>query len=229
MPDTEAKDKMGEKNGEPAEFEIPVKIINREKKSQNPVRIMIEGDDEQDSPTKGSEQMEEVKKKEETENQDERVKELEEQVRRLSAEFANFRIRQDKKLEEIRKYASENVISEFLPTLDSIEKAIEAAGRAEDPESIKKGMEMISNQLKQTLERLGVEEIHAHMEAFDPAMHQAVHVLETDEHPDETVVSEFQKGYKYKDRVIRPAMVQVSRLPGKIDADMSKSKPGNEM
>lgn len=228
MPDTEAKVNIGEKRGEPAEFEIPVRIIDREKKHIEPVKIMIEGDNEQESPMKGSEQMEDEIRTEDTESREERIAELEEQVRRLSAEFANFRIRQDKKLDEIRKYASENVIAEFLPTLDSIEKAIEAAEKADNPDSIKKGMEMISNQLKQTLERLGVEEIHAHMETFDPAMHQAIHVVETDAHPDETVIGEFQKGYRYKDRVLRPAMVQVSRLPGNIGS-AEDNEPGNEM
>ena len=214
------EDKINNNSNEPAAFEIPVKVIDSGKKSAPPVKIEIQDENEAGSAEKGSDPM----KNKDTviESKDERIKELEEQVRRLSAEFANFRVRQDKKLEEIRKYASENVICEFLPVLDSIDKALKAAENVQDSQSVKKGMEMIASQLKQTLERLNVEEIHAHMEVFDPKMHQAIHVVETDEHPDETVLSEFQKGYKLKDRVIRPAMVQVSRLPGSINSQESQ-------
>ncbi|MCD4782332.1 MAG: nucleotide exchange factor GrpE [Candidatus Eremiobacteraeota bacterium] len=198
------------KKGNSSEVEIPVGIAGN-KKDAKPSEVKVKNKITA-LKKKGKETMSK-KLKEEVEEKDKRINELEEQVRRLSAEFENFRRRQEKEVVKIREYAAENVISEFFPFIDSLEKAQEAAEKSVDIETIRKGLEMIGRQLKQTLERLGVNEIKATGEEFNPALHQAIHVEETDEHPDETVLKEFQKGYKYKDRTLRPSIVGVSRTP----------------
>jgi len=206
---------MKEKPDRLRTVDIPVKILSK-RKTGKPVKIEVLDKDSAESIRKGRGEMKPGIIKEELKAKDKRIAELEEQVRRISAEFQNFTIRQDKKLEDIRKYAAENVIAEFFPVLDSIERANDAADKSGDPQTIKKGLEMIGNQLKGTLERLGVEEIKSMSGTFDPSLHHAIHVVETNEHPDETVLGEFQKGYKYKDRILRPSMVSVSRLPERL-------------
>lgn len=206
------KTNKGKKKGNSSGVEIPVEIAGN-KKDAKPSKV--EAINEITAlRKKGKETMDKQKiTEEEVKEKDKRINELEEQVRRLSAEFENFRRRQEKEVVKIREYAAENVISEFFPFIDSLEKAQEASEKSGDIETIKQGLEMIGRLLKQTLERLGVHEIKAKGEEFNPALHQAIHVEETKEHPDETVLTEFQKGYKYKDRTLRPSIVGVSRIP----------------
>jgi molecular chaperone GrpE len=144
-------------------------------------------------------------------NKDDRIMELEEQIRRLSAEFENFRRRQEKRYEETCKYAAEDTISKFLPVLDSIEQARIMTRKDCDIENYLKGLDLIHCQLSDALTKLGVEEIKSVGEPFDPAVHHAAFVHETDEHPEDTVLEEFQKGYTFRDRVLRPSMVKVSK------------------
>jgi molecular chaperone GrpE len=144
-------------------------------------------------------------------SKDDKIRELEEQIRRLSAEFENFRRRQEKRYEETCKYAAEDTISKFLPVLDSIEQARIMTRKDCDMENYLKGLDLIYSQLSDALIKLGVEEIKSVGEAFDPAIHHAAFVHETDEHPEDTVLEEFQKGYTFRDRVLRPSMVKVSK------------------
>jgi molecular chaperone GrpE len=202
--------------------EIPVRIIGQASKTE-PIKIAVSNGKEETDGMKGKEEM--AKKPEEKTNsedkvqdnlieeKDRRISELEEQVKRLSAEFANFQLRQDKRLEEIRKFAAENVILEFFPILDSFAQAQAAMAKGADAESLNKGMEMIDKKFREILQSLGITEIEAKGQKFDPAFHFAVGVEETDQYPDETVLDEYQKGYVYKDKVLRPTMVRVSRLP----------------
>lgn len=183
--------------------EIPVKVVNSGHKPVVPEKSLDPAPDEEKSPEKAG-------------SKDERIRDLEEQVRRLSAEFENFRRRQERKVEEIRNYAADGVIAEFLPVLDSIEQAVLSVGETDRETPLGKGLAMIGKQLQQTLTKLGVEEVPTVGVPFDTAMHQAISVEETGEHPDETVLEQYRKGYKYKDRALRPAMVKVSRLPGSI-------------
>ncbi len=151
--------------------------------------------------------------KEEVICKDEQIARLEEQIKRLSAEFENFRRRQEKRFEDTAKYAGESVVSEFLPVLDSIRMAHGTAQREHDFDQLLKGLEMIASQLRDTLGKLGVEEIKAVGETFDPALHHAVQAEMTHEYPDQHIIEEYQTGYKYMDRVLRPSMVRVARNP----------------
>jgi molecular chaperone GrpE len=129
---------------------------------------------------------------------------------RAQADFDNFRRRTQKEKENQAKYASLSVIEQLLPALDNFERALTASKGAQDAESLAKGVEMVLRQMEQVLGAEGLETIPTVGEAFDPTVHQAVMQEENDEFESGTVIAELQKGYKLKDKVIRPAMVKVS-------------------
>jgi molecular chaperone GrpE len=127
---------------------------------------------------------------------------------RLQAEFDNARKRAAREQQEFREYAAADVIKSFLPILDSFERALKAGGNAGD---FRSGVELIYRQFQDALQKIGVQPITAVGQAFDPRMHEAVEMVDTTEVPDHHVVDELQRGYKYKDRLLRPAMVRVAR------------------
>jgi molecular chaperone GrpE len=129
---------------------------------------------------------------------------------RAQADFDNFRRRARKEKEDQASYASLPVIEQFLPALDNFERALASSKETRDAESLAKGVEMVLRQMEQVLTTEGLEVISTVGEAFDPTVHQAVMQVESEEFEAGTVVEELQKGYKLKDRVIRPAMVKVS-------------------
>jgi molecular chaperone GrpE len=129
---------------------------------------------------------------------------------RAQADFDNFRRRARKEKEDQASYASLPVIEQFLPALDNFERALASSKETRDAESLAKGVEMVLRQMEQVLTTEGLEVISTIGEAFDPTVHQAVMQVESEEFEAGTVVEELQKGYKLKDRVIRPAMVKVS-------------------
>lgn len=132
-----------------------------------------------------------------------------ERYMRLMAEFQNFKRRAAREKTETLAYANEKIIGELLPVLDNFERALETD--AADAEGYAKGMELIFQQLKTALEHAGLEEIKALGEDFDPNVHNAVMTEQSEEHEDGKVSKVLQKGYKLKDKVIRPSMVAVVR------------------
>ncbi|HGJ66761.1 TPA: nucleotide exchange factor GrpE [bacterium] len=133
---------------------------------------------------------------------------------RLAAEFDNYKKRSAREYENIRKYASENIIKELLPIIDNFERGIESANELKDFNSFLNGIKLILNQMINLLEKEGVKQIKAIGETFDPNIHEAVMHINSDDYPENIVAQEFQKGYILNDRVIRPAMVAVSKGKG---------------
>ena len=131
---------------------------------------------------------------------------------RLQAEFDNYRKRQWREQQEFRDYALMDALKSLLPILDSFERALAAGGSGEE---FRAGIELIHRQLQDTLAKLGVTPVRAQGEHFDPNLHQAVQMVETAEAKDNHVIEELQRGYKIKERLLRPAMVRVARNPGK--------------
>jgi len=128
---------------------------------------------------------------------------------RLQAEFDNARKRAAREQMEFREFAAADVIKSILPTLDSFERALKAsAGEAND---FRNGIELIYRQLQDALDKAGVRPIAAVGQPFDPRVHEAIEMVDTTEMPDHQVLEELQRGYKYKDRLLRPAMVRVAR------------------
>ncbi len=130
---------------------------------------------------------------------------------RLAAEFDNYKKRSAREYENIRKYASESLIKELLPIVDNFERAIQSANESKNFESFLEGVKLIFNQIINLLEKEGVIPIKAVGEQFDPNYHEAVMHVDSEEYPANVVTEEYQKGYILKDRVIRPAMVAVSK------------------
>lgn len=154
------------------------------------------------------------------------LKECQEKYLLMLAESENSRKRMQKERQELTKYAAENVLTEFLHPIDSLEKALQFA-EAMSPEvrNWAIGFEMLLNQFKQILQNHGVYEYHSVGKPFDPHMHEAVEMVVSTEYPPGVVIEEFVRGYKIGDRPIRVARVKVAKAPeevkeeNKIDKD----------
>lgn len=127
---------------------------------------------------------------------------------RLQAEFDNARKRAAREQQEFREFAAADVIKNILPVLDSLERALKAAGEGND---LRNGVELIHRQFLDALQKLGVQPIPATGKEFDPRFHEAIEMVDTNEVEDHHVLDEVQRGYKFKDRLLRPAMVRVAR------------------
>jgi molecular chaperone GrpE len=132
---------------------------------------------------------------------------------RLQAEFDNSRKRAVKEKQEFREYALSDALKQLLPILDSLDRALKTENAGAD--DFRSGIELIDRQFHDVLAKLGVEPVAAKGAPFDPNLHQAVQTIETSEVPDNHVVEELQRGYKLRDRLLRPAMVMVARNSGK--------------
>ena len=156
---------------------------------------------------------EEAPKEDEANKAEEEAKKAEEaeseRYMRLMAEFQNFRKRVAREKSDIHAYANEKIVGDLLPVLDNFERALDTEGG--DLEAYAKGMQLIFEQLKKALENAGLEEIKAMDETFDPNVHNAVMTESPEEKEDGTVTKVLQKGYKLKDKVIRPSMVAVNK------------------
>ncbi len=130
---------------------------------------------------------------------------------RLQADFNNFRKRTEKERESTYQYAAQELIGSLLPVMDNFDRALKVNIEESTLESLYKGVEMVYKQLMDVLQSNGLEEINALGEKFDPNFHHAVAQEENDEYEENTVLEIFQKGYKVKDKVIRPSMVKVSK------------------
>jgi molecular chaperone GrpE len=135
-------------------------------------------------------------------------------VARLQAEFDNFRKRNAREQQEFREYALVEAIKSLLPVVDSFDRALATPER--NSEEFHAGIELINRQFHDALAKLGVEPIESRGEPFDPNLHQAVQMVETDEAEDHHVLDELQRGYKLKNRLLRPAMVRVATNPKKF-------------
>ena len=131
---------------------------------------------------------------------------------RMQAEFENVRRRNLKEQQDYRDYAAADAIKSLLPVLDSFERAVTVKA---DAAEFRNGVELIYKQLQSVLEKLSLQPIKAKGEAFNPHLHEAIEMVDTTEVPDHEVIEELQRGYKLKERLLRPAMVRVARNPGK--------------
>jgi molecular chaperone GrpE len=129
---------------------------------------------------------------------------------RSQAEFENARKRAAAEQQRFRDYALADAIKTLLPTLDSFERALKTS---EEKSEFRNGVELIHKQLQDALQKLGLQAITSEGEMFDPRVHEAVEMVETNEAEDHKVLEELQRGYKLKDRLLRPAMVKVARNP----------------
>lgn len=130
---------------------------------------------------------------------------------RVYAEFENYKKRMERERSEFLKYANEGLIKELLAVIDNLDRAVGQARQNAEAESLVEGVEMILRQIKEVMEKHGVRELQSLGEPFDPNVHEAMMHEIADDHDENTVIDELQKGYIFKDRLIRPALVKVSK------------------
>ena len=190
--------------------------MSEDKKKQIPIEESADEAEEvmaEDAEEKAEGEAAEETAKEEAEKKEaEEAKKAEEaeleRYMRLMAEFQNFKRRAAKEKSDIHAYANEKIVGDLLPVLDNFERALST--ETED-EGYAKGMQLIFEQLKTALGNAGLEEIKAMDEEFDPNVHNAVMTETIEEKEDGTITKVLQKGYKLKDKVVRPSMVAVNK------------------
>lgn len=147
---------------------------------------------------------------------EEQLNEYKDKYLRLLAEADNARKRMQKEKQEMTRFAVENVIAEVLGPIDSLENALKFTGQlSEEMRNWTQGFQMILGQFKDVLSNHGVTSFHSEGMQFDPHLHYAIEIEETEEQPEGTIIQEFVKGYKSGDRTVRPARVKVAKMPDK--------------
>jgi molecular chaperone GrpE len=151
--------------------------------------------------------------------------ELYDRLLRKQAELENVRKRLEREKEDFLQHATMGLIRALLPTLDALERGLR---HREDnvPEKFYEGMEMIHRELLEVLKRAGLTPVESQGQIFDPHVHQAVETVESDKHRDQEVVEELQRGYKLKQRLLRPAIVKVAVAPSNKNGAASKENQG---
>jgi molecular chaperone GrpE len=139
--------------------------------------------------------------------------EFEDLLRRRQAEFENFRRRMERERLDFAEYSGMEIVKALLPIVDDFERALKAAAPASESDEFVKGVELIYKRLLETLTKQGLEPIHTQGQTFDPHLHEAVQRVENEDAADGTILAEYQRGYKFKGKLLRPSMVQVAIRP----------------
>jgi molecular chaperone GrpE len=162
---------------------------------------------------KEEKEIEELKKQ--LEEKEKEAKDYYDRWLRAAADLENFKKRAAKDKEEWTKFANEDLLKAILPVIDNLERAVNHAEKVVDTGVMIEGVRLTIKQILQTLDRFGLIPFESVGKPFDPAMHEAMIVVESDQHEPNHVVEEFRKGYLLNDRLLRPATVSVSKLPEK--------------
>lgn len=204
------------------------KDINETEDVKDTENVKETSDEEVKAETKEEQPKTEASKKEETseteekpekkkkkgfkkkDKKDEQIEELNDKYQRLFAEFQNFRNRSDKEKTAMFETGAKSIIEKILPVVDNFERGVAALSEEDLESPVGQGMNLIYKQLLQTLEDIGVEAIDAKGKEFDPELHNAVMHEDNDELGENVVSEELQKGYKYRDTVVRHSMVKVA-------------------
>jgi molecular chaperone GrpE len=158
-------------------------------------------------------EIEELQKK--LEEKEKEVKEHYERLLRVAADLDNYKKRAAKEKEDWVKFANEDLMKAILPFIDNLERAITHAEKVEDAGVLIEGVRLTVQQLLKSLAKFGLSQFESQGKLFDPTVHEAVLVIPTDQHEPNQVIEEFQKGYFFNDRLLRPATVSVSKPVGK--------------
>ncbi len=201
----EAKAKAAQETAESEESEEEIEIEDGDAElSKEEAADAEESETEEKDAGKGL-----FGKRKKKDKKDEKIEELTDRLTRQMAEFDNFRKRTDREKSQMYEVGAKDVIEKILPVVDNFERGLEAAaGEEENP--FMKGMEQIYKQLMTTLEGIGVKPIEAVGKEFDPDFHNAVMHVEDEEVGENIITEEFQKGYMYRESVVRHSMVKVA-------------------
>lgn len=174
------------------------------------VETKAPGEDEQegDGPPDGAEPAAEPSPLEQLQAERDKLKD---QLLRTAADFDNFRKRTRKELTDAEIRGREDLLKDLLPVFDNLERAMSHADAATDVQALADGLRMVSRQFLDTLGKLGIERVQSVGQPFDPAVHEAIQHLESADHPAGVVLTEVQAGYRQAERLLRPALVVVSK------------------
>ena len=200
----EAKAKAAQEAAEAEEIEDGDADVSEEDSAETTEDTEDEAETEEKDAGKGL-----FGKRKKKDKKDEKIEELTDRLTRQMAEFDNFRKRTDREKSQMYEVGAKDVIEKILPVVDNFERGLEAAAGEED-NPFMKGMEQIYKQLMTTLEGIGVKPIEALGKEFDPDFHNAVMHVEDEEVGENIITEEFQKGYMYRESVVRHSMVKVA-------------------
>ena len=201
----EAK-KQAEQNGEIPVEEETVQAEAEETDAQE----STDGQEDQEASDDGTEKKGFFKRKNKKDPKDEKIEDLTDKLTRQMAEFDNYRKRTEKEKSAMYEIGAKDIIEKILPVIDNFERGFQSVedGKKDDP--FVDGMDKVYRQLMKTLEDAGVKQIEALGEEFNPDFHNAVMHVEDEEAGENIIVEEFQKGYMYRDSVVRHSMVKVA-------------------
>lgn len=193
--------------------DLKEETMNKKQASENERESRLEENTVEQEPDRESESEEIEQLRDEVSSAKAEAAEIYDRLLRHSAEFENYKKRVQRQMEDHKKYANEELIKDLLTVVDNLERALNAAGerKAESDACMAEGIEMTLNEILKILKKHDVTPVEAVGKPFDPTYHEAIMQEETDEHPENTVIGEMQKGYLLHDRLIRPAMVVVSK------------------
>ena len=202
----EAKAKVAEEQTEEMQTEENPEAVNEEEADAAPQEET--GEEAKEPAKEGSKKF--FGKKNKKDKKDEKIEELTDRLTRQMAEFDNFRKRSEKEKSQMYEIGAKDVIEKILPVVDNFERGLQGLTEEEKADPFVEGVDKIYKQLMTTLEGIGVKPIEAVGQEFDPDFHNAVMHVEDEAFGENTIAEEFQKGYTYRDSVVRHSMVKVA-------------------
>ena len=204
------QEELQEENTAAEEAKEAEETVSKEQEAEGGASGETAAEGQEEEEKEEAEAPENMKKKKKQEKWDEKLEELEDRVKRQMAEFDNFRKRTEKEKSHMYEVGARDVIEKILPVVDNFERGLAAVPEEQKNDPVIDGMDKIYRQLMTVLADLGVEPIEAVGKEFDPNFHNAVMHVEDEELGENIVAEEFQKGYLYKDTVVRHSMVKVA-------------------
>ena len=208
--EAKAKAEAEETNATTAEAEEAAEAEAKEDAEDTAEAGEETGSEEDQGEEKSGEKKKFFGKKNKKDKKDEKIEELNDRITRQMAEFDNFRKRSEKEKSQMYEIGAKDIIEKILPVVDNFERGIAAVPEDEKANPFAEGMEKIYKQLMTTLDSLGVKPIKAVGQEFNPDFHNAVMHVEDEEFGENVVAEEFQKGYMYRESVVRHSMVKVA-------------------
>jgi molecular chaperone GrpE len=178
-----------------------------------------ENNEEQPMMTESEKEKKESEQENEVEQLNKQLEELNNKYVRLYADFENYKRLAAKDKEEVIRYSQEELIKELLSVIDHLELALQHAASADNTSALAKGVEMTLKEMKTSLEKFNLVGIESLGKPFDPSVHHAISQIESEKEDENIIVAEFRKGYKLRDRVLRAALVGVSKKPSGKDKE----------
>ena len=208
--EAKAKAEAEETNATTAEAEEAAEAEAKEDAEDTAEAGEETGSEEDQGEEKSGEKKKFFGKKEKKDKKDEKIEELTDRITRQMAEFDNFRKRSEKEKSQMYEIGAKDIIEKILPVVDNFERGLGSVPEEEKNAPFVEGMEKIYKQLMTTLESVGVKPIEAVGQEFNPDFHNAVMHVEDDEFGENIIAEEFQKGYMYRESVVRHSMVKVA-------------------